>query len=278
MGRGSWKKLQDISQLIRMLIVGKMKQKSMDKKEGVSKNRHVEAITLNKGEERKKCSFKDNSEVPRVVMQLKPISIPRIEGGNVVVEVDEDDYRKGVMELQFSVVGRLFIQKGEIAPTMLELKTKLQNAWGINNLKVIPLDRCVFHVLLRCMENQSLAMTFGTMYTKPGVLRISQWYLGFNPKNHILTTVQQWVKVFGLPLEYRKEHNLLNIARRVGFPLKIDPQATSLYQGIFARVLLEIDLAQQIPDKIFVQWKRKDNTVEEEFFANVVYENRPSFV
>lgn len=82
-----------------------------------------------KREEPEKLSFKDivigNREVPRGIVQRKPIAMSCIECGNVIVEVDGDNYRKGVAELKFSVVGRLFIQKGEIPPTILELKSKL---------------------------------------------------------------------------------------------------------------------------------------------------------
>lgn len=66
------------------------------------------------------------------------------------------------------------------------------------------------------MEEQSLAMAFGTTCIKPGVLRETRWHSGFNPKNHIQTTAQVWVKVFYLHLEYRKEQNFLIIARGVG--------------------------------------------------------------
>lgn len=53
---------------------------------------------------------------------LKPLPIPRVEGGNVVVEIDEDDNHKGVNELMFSVVGKLSLQNGEVAPSTLDLK------------------------------------------------------------------------------------------------------------------------------------------------------------
>lgn len=39
-------------------------------------------------------------------------SPPRNERGNIVVDLGEDDYNRGVEELLFSVVGRLFLRKG----------------------------------------------------------------------------------------------------------------------------------------------------------------------
>lgn len=116
------------------------------------------------------------------------------------MEVEDDDYKKGMEELKCTVVGRLFIQKGEITPITLELKVKLQNTWAMNNLKLVPLRRGVFYVLVYSMEEQSLSMEFRTIYTKPGTLRVSRWYLGFNQKNHVQTKAQVCVKFFICPL------------------------------------------------------------------------------
>lgn len=46
------------------------------------------------------------------VFPLKPLLIPRVEGGNIVVELDLEEYLQGIEELQYSVVGRLILQKG----------------------------------------------------------------------------------------------------------------------------------------------------------------------
>lgn len=154
-----------------------------------------------------------------------------MEGGNILVDVDEDDSKKIVDELRFSAIGHIFLHKCEISPTTLELKEKVQSIWGIENLKVISLGRGVYHVLLHCITYQSLAMAQGSTFTKLGMLRISCWYPGFNPNNHIQTTTPLWVRFFYLPLEYRKEQTLL-IVRGVGMPLQIDPYTLSYYHGI----------------------------------------------
>lgn len=57
---------------------------------------------------------------------MKSISAPRREGGNIVVELDVDKYKKGVAKLQFSIVGRISIQRGESLPMNMVLKEKLE--------------------------------------------------------------------------------------------------------------------------------------------------------
>lgn len=52
--------------------------------------------------------------------------MPRLEGGNIVVALDDEDYLNGVEELKYIVVGRDTIQKGELALTTLVVKRTLE--------------------------------------------------------------------------------------------------------------------------------------------------------
>lgn len=40
---------------------------------------------------------------------IKSIPTPRLEGGNIVVELDVDDYENRIKDLKYSVVGRVTI-------------------------------------------------------------------------------------------------------------------------------------------------------------------------
>lgn len=92
--------------------------------------------TLSKGGTQKKLTFKDiltgcgvgeeEKKLPseklynHEVVPLTQRTQPRIEGGNIIMEVNNYDYRKVVDELWFSVIGRLILHKGEISPTTLD--------------------------------------------------------------------------------------------------------------------------------------------------------------
>lgn len=71
---------------------------------------------------------------------MKLIAPPRREGGNIIVQLDIEDYSRGVSYLQYSVVARLFIQREEVPPTNMNLKARLESAWQFNNFKVILLN------------------------------------------------------------------------------------------------------------------------------------------
>lgn len=78
---------------------------------------------------KKKYSRRETSEGPATLPQ-KP---PRIEGGNVVVDLDVGEYQKAVDDLRFSVVGFLTWPKGMDSPTNQTLKKKLLDIWEIED-------------------------------------------------------------------------------------------------------------------------------------------------
>lgn len=54
---------------------------------------------------------------------LTPI---RMEGGNVIVEVDEEDIEKESVNCAYDMIGRVTYQKGDKPFSPVELETKLQ--------------------------------------------------------------------------------------------------------------------------------------------------------
>lgn len=91
------------------------------------------------------------------------------------------------------------------------------------------------------------------------------------------TTTQVWIRVLNHLLEFRKPQNLPNIAMGVGLPIKIDPLTLSLYHGLFARILIELDLAKPLARRVLVTKKDQDSCNEMEFFAEIELENLPKY-
>lgn len=86
-----------------------------------------------------------------------------------------------------------------------------------------------------------------------------------------------WIRLLELPLEYRKEQNVLNIVGGIGLPLKIDPLSLNLYCGMYARVLVDVDLTQPLPERILVKMIDIENRLDISFFVPVFYELLPKF-
>lgn len=64
---------------------------------------------------------------------------------------------------------------------------------------------------------------------------------------------------------------MYSIGRGLGTPLKVDKKTFDKEIGLFARILIDIDLARQVPERMLIQ--RKDL----EFFIFGEIENCPSF-
>lgn len=216
----------------------------------------------------------DSSEVEK---GLKLIAALRREGGNIVAELDVENYSRDVQELQYSVVGKLTMMQGEMAPTNMNIKKKLQAAWGLKDFKVIPLRGGVYHILLDSLQDQSIVMAKGASNMHPGVFSVSRWYPGFNPAKYIITTSQVWIRPHNLPLEYRKQQNILNIAGGVRLTLKINPLPISLYHKLYARVFVDIDFTQPLPETILVKMIHEESKLNISRFVSIEYKKLPKF-
>ncbi|XP_026378363.1 uncharacterized protein LOC113272781 [Papaver somniferum] len=61
-----------------------------------------------------------------------------------------------------------------------------------------------------------------------------------------------WVQLPGLSLEYWDEKTLFKISRAIGNPIKVDAATLNYQSGYYAKVLIKIDLAKNIPNKLWI--------------------------
>jgi len=85
------------------------------------------------------------------------------------------------------------------------------------------------------------------------------------------THAQIWVRLMHLPQEYWRKTTLFEIASGLGTPLAIDEVTQSRRFGIFARVLVDVDLSKQLFETVVVE--REDHALS----IDVFYEKHPSF-
>lgn len=169
-----------------------------------TKKSFVEAL-LNANTKDPKTITKNEDIVP-----LKPITNPIIAGGNIVVEVDDEEYHSVVEELKFCVIGKFNIQRGDSIPTTMEIQKKLSDFWKIMDFKVIPIGKRTFHILLCSMKDQCKALSVSPVFLKPGILRLNNWVPGYNLMKQG-SILQVWIHIHNLPLEFHMPQNLFNI-------------------------------------------------------------------
>lgn len=93
-------------------------------------------------------------------LRLTPLEV---EGGNVIVEVDEEEVEKESLFYQFDVKWGIIYQKGDKPFTSMELKGKLAALWKIQNVELAHLGKGFYHVFLRRVEYKSTTLSTGTL-------------------------------------------------------------------------------------------------------------------
>lgn len=127
-------------------------------------------------------------------VQLVP-TLPRIEGGNVVVQVDKKEYQQSVKNLQFGVIGRINFQNKELELTTMDIHRQLASFGQISDFKLVALRKGFYHVILHSMSDQTTSMCKGPVNLHPDIFRVSRWLPGFNPATQFISTLQVWIRI-----------------------------------------------------------------------------------
>ncbi|XP_026410342.1 uncharacterized protein LOC113305535 [Papaver somniferum] len=183
------------------------------------------------------------------------------------IELPDDLFEGCLDPWKFSLIGKLDLQKLKFidATVILRQQWKLKGA-----CKLIPLGRVFFTIKL---DNEFDRQTIkaGQWEVNDQVLQIKKWVSNFRPSNIRTSKAQVWVRFPGLGLKFWKEKILFTICKEIGTPIKIDIATAQCEFGYYANVLVEVDFARQIPNKIWI------NTKYGGFFQDVLIPVCPKF-
>ncbi|PON62529.1 hypothetical protein TorRG33x02_279030 [Trema orientale] len=101
-------------------------------------------------------------------------SKPLLKGNYVCVKVNETALQNRLEMCQFSLIGRIFLSKGDSPWKLVDLKFKLQIVWSLYS-------SWRFHILLSSEADKAKVWGLGSLNLKPGVLRLQPWFPNFNP-------------------------------------------------------------------------------------------------
>ncbi|KAK2429370.1 hypothetical protein QL285_027819 [Trifolium repens] len=199
-----------------------------------------------------------------------------VKGDRLAIEIPEAAYEAGLEACKHNLHGRILWPKGSTPLSVVALKAKLALIWkDLSNWGIISLGRGYFEFTFSSLEDVRRVRSIPSWNLNPGRLKFFAWSKDFNPKMQHNTSVQVWVKIFGLSQEYWHKTILFTIAGSLGTPICIDSvTAKPMHEHTFcqfARVLIDIDLMQPLRHKLLVE--RKGFA----FFVDLEYEHIPAF-
>ncbi|KAK2403140.1 hypothetical protein QL285_052602 [Trifolium repens] len=201
---------------------------------------------------------------------------PVVKGERLAIEIPEVAYEAGLDACKHNLHGWILWPKGSTPLSVVALKAKLSLIWkDFSRWGVISLGKGFFEFNFSTLEDVKRVRSTPSWNLNPGLLKLFAWTRDFNPKLQHNTSVQVWVKIFGLSQEYWNKTILFTIAGSIGTPICMDSaSAKPMHErtfGQFARILVDIDLLQPLRYKLLVE--RKGFA----FFVDLEYEHIPAF-
>jgi len=141
----------------------------------------------------------------------------------------------------------------------------------MGNWNVTPLGKGCFEFNFNIAADMRNALAHGSINLKPGILRFFCWSHDFNTQSQVQTHAQVWIRLMHLPQEYWRDQTLLEIASEVGTPLLVDAATKSRLFGIYARILVDVDISGKLFNSVLVERE------EFSFLVEVQYERHSLF-
>jgi len=194
-------------------------------------------------------ALSDSGDIP--LTQLPP---KVVMGDTVRVKITQDELESGISDCRMNLHGRITLATGDTPLITQALKNKLCSLWPtLKEWNVLPLGRGFFEFHFGSVEDMRKIWALGVVNLKPGILRFSCWTKAFKPHNQAQTHAHIWVRLMQLPQEYWRKKTLFEIASALGTPLTIDEATLSRRFGIFARVLVNVDMSSILFDSVVVE-------------------------
>ncbi|XP_062014371.1 uncharacterized protein LOC133730879 [Rosa rugosa] len=200
---------------------------------------------------------------------LSQLPAPVVRGDKIYVKINESLYQEQLKNFKTNLIGRLLLRKGSTPLKTTTLKGLLAALWRPSEpLRLVPLGKGYFDIHFATEEDLRRVWGGGTCTLPYGIFRLTQWKPDFVPGDTLPQThAQVWVRLYGLSQDYWHQQHLMEISRGVGTPLHIDKATKERQFVYFARVLVDVDLAGELPSSLMVERETHCFPIE------IVYEN-----
>ncbi|XP_019253837.1 PREDICTED: uncharacterized protein LOC109232524 [Nicotiana attenuata] len=182
-------------------------------------------------------------------MQLK-FYPPMAKDGVKIAKLNPKEIELQTQKWKTALIG--YVLGGN--PSFKEMLKFVYGVWNAVTAPTVLLhDDGYFIFKFDSMEDKNLIMQNGpyTFNGKPMILK--DWDPNFQIQNESMRIVPIWVNFPGLPIQCWAEENLGRIACLLGKPLCTDKLTAACERVSYARVLVEMDITQPLPDEVYIE-------------------------
>ncbi|KAM7496923.1 hypothetical protein LguiA_021337 [Lonicera macranthoides] len=210
--------------------------------------------------------------LPPLEVDVSKLSIPSLKGNEVVVTLNEEIYQQSLQECRSNLIGRLLLSRVSDPVSAEEVCRQVTKLWNPGaGWRIVPLGRGFFDMHFATIEEMQRIQSRISWNLPCGLFRVMPWQADFNPKAPKTSRTQVWIRIEHISQEYWHTQLILEIARGVGVPLQMDSTTKNRRFGHFARVLVDVDMAGNLPSVLWVERKGHGFRVE------ITYEKLPLF-
>uniref|UniRef100_M1BIT4 Endonuclease/exonuclease/phosphatase n=1 Tax=Solanum tuberosum TaxID=4113 RepID=M1BIT4_SOLTU len=205
-------------------------------------------IDLN-DEPKKWASFFNSNRMSAKGMGLNYIN-PIMRNGEQVIELKKEEIEKATEEWKQALILYVVGESPTIAATERYIALQVNT---VSKPKVYYHNDGYFLVRFANLDDRNEVLYSGPhmMNNKPIIVKV--WSAEFDFNKEVLQTVPIWVKYPNLPLSCWSQDSLSRISSGLGVPLYADECTTKVERISFARVLVEMDVARELPKKLKVE-------------------------
>ncbi|CAK8544014.1 unnamed protein product [Lathyrus sativus] len=175
---------------------------------------------------------------------------PNIIDGEMEIQIEEEDVEK---EVKFWESALIMYALG-VDLSMNAVKQFMSKSWNFVKLPDMFYNEEGFFILrFHSFQDKDLVLMKGSysICNRPMMLR--EWKPDFCMSKDMLRTIPLWVKLPQLPLHIWGARSLSKIGSALGTPLVTDECTTNKLRVSYARILVEIDITQELKTHILIR-------------------------
>ena len=146
------------------------------------------------------------------------------------------------------------------------LQSRLAGIWRpTGTMHLIDIGYGYFIMRFDVIKDYHHALKDGPWFVGDQYLHVQAWEADFHPHIAKITKTAVWIRLEQLPIEYHHQEFLKHVGQKLGKLLKVDAITSAAIRGRYARVCVQIDIANPLPKRV------KIGT----FWLDIVYKNLP---